>query len=72
MLLSSGTKVFGSEFEATALTKISLFYFSLFFFFYKCLVPLGFLSWETQITFSGEKPAATESRYPTYGAFWVF
>ena len=43
------------------------------FFFYNCIVSLGFLPWEENLgCFPLGKPAATESRYPTYGACWVF
>ena len=37
-----------------------------------CIVPLGFLPWEIRAVFPGATPAATELRYPTYGACWVF
>ena len=37
-----------------------------------CIGPLGFLPWEIRGAFPGEKPPATESRFPTYGAHWVF
>ena len=36
-------------------------------------VPLGFLPWEILVAFFPRgKPAATESRFPTYSACWVF
>ena len=37
-----------------------------------CIVPLEFLLRTTRFNFPGKKPAATESRYPAYGACWVF
>ena len=33
---------------------------------------MGFLPWEIRVAFPRGKPAATESRYPTYGACGVF
>ena len=42
------------------------------FFFNNCIVPLGFLLWGIQIAFHPGKPAATEWRYLTYSACWVF
>ena len=36
------------------------------------IVPLGCLPWEILSFVPREKPAATESRYSTYGAYWVF
>ena len=33
---------------------------------------MGFLSWEIRVDFPQGKPAVTESRYPTYGACWIF
>ena len=44
----------------------------LLFFFHNCIVPLGFLLRKTRVAFPWGKPAATESRNPTYGACWVF
>ena len=46
---------------------------SIFFFFYSLsvLVLLGFLTWENGSCTRG-KPAATESRYLIYNAFWNF
>ena len=49
-----------------------IFLFILFIYFYNCIVPLGFLPCEIRICFPRGKPAATESRYPTYGACCVF
>ena len=43
-----------------------------FFFKYNCIVPLGFFPVENTGCFPLGKLAATESRYPTYGACWVF
>ena len=40
--------------------------------FYNCIVPTGFLPWEILGCFPWRKTAATESRYPTYSACWVF
>ena len=42
------------------------------FLFYNYIVPLGFLPWEFSGCFLRGKPAATESRYPTYDACWLF
>ena len=36
-----------------------------------CIIPMGFLPWEIRVAFPGGKPAAIESRHPTYGACWV-
>ena len=47
-----------------------LFFF--FFTFYNCLFQLDLSSGKFGLPSSGEKLAATESRYPTYGACWVF
>ena len=38
--------------------------------FYNSIVPLRLLPWEIRVAFLREKPAATESRYKTYGASW--
>ena len=38
---------------------------------YNCIVPMGFFPWEIELPSPG-KPAATESRYPSYGACWAF
>ena len=40
-------------------------------FLYNASVPLGLLSWEIRVAFPGGKLAATDSRYPTYGASGV-
>ena len=54
-------------------TKKKLELFHLYFFtVYNSIVPKGFLPWEIRVAFPGEKPTATESRYPTYCAYWVF
>ena len=55
--------------------SLSLF-LSLTFFFFFCLLQLYYPNGITPVGNSGclprGKPAATESRYPTYGACWVF
>ena len=53
------------------LLLLLLLFFFFFFNFYNCVAPMGFLPWEIQVAFSLGKPAATESRYPTFGACWV-
>ena len=51
---------------------ISCFSCSVYFTFYNCTVQMGFLPWKNLGCFPWGKPAATESRYPTYCACWVF
>ena len=41
-------------------------------FFNNRIVPTEFLPWGVRVAFPQGKPAATESRYPTYGACWMF
>ena len=33
---------------------------------------MGLLPWKIRVSFPRGKPAATESRYPTYNTCWVF
>ena len=39
--------------------------------FYNCIVPMGFLQWEIQVAFPWESQPR-QSRFPTYGACWMF
>ena len=49
----------------------ALFLLYIYFTFYNCIVPLGFLPCEIGVAFP-EKSQLRQSRYPTYGACWVF
>ena len=49
-----------------------LLLFVCLFVFYNCIVPMGVLPQEKSGCFPRQMPAATKSRYSTYGACWVF
>ena len=51
---------------------LALSIFFLFFIFIQLYCPNGISPMRNSGCFPREKPAATESRYPTYGACWVF
>ena len=52
--------------------EINVIFSFYFYFFHNCIVPVAFLPWEIRVAFPQGKSAATESRYPTYGAPRVF
>ena len=56
--------------------NLAIFFFKLLYlliYFYSSIVPMGLIPWEIRVVFLLRgKPAATESRYLTYGACCVF
>ena len=62
-MIAQGNVIFEGVDLVDVIRMVSLF----FFFFYNCIVPMGFSNGKFGLPSPG-KPAATESRYPTSGA----